>query len=765
MINIERLCFNCFHEKETGEICPGCGYNNVENMVRFPLSIKEGSILNGQYVVGRVLGQGGFGITYLALDYQLEVKVAIKEYLPDGMALRLPGTTLISVCEGEKKENFNYGADRFLDEARVLAKFIGHKNIVSVKSYFRENNTAYFVMDYIEGINFKNYIKNQGGKIPYDDAFRILLPVMDALAAVHKEGVIHRDVTPDNIYITRDNEIKLLDFGSARYSLGDKSRCLDVILKAGYAPKEQYIRKGRQGPYTDVYSLAVCFYACITGYLPPEALERMERDETITISARGIHIPEYLENTIMKGMEVNAQDRFQSMEEFKTALTTAPDSVDLTVPLYFTPNEGSGTGVVHSDVVSIPEVMTGIKSTPLTDAVTGTINNSLSDTVLPDESNFSAAVKRQKGKTAKSIFMDKRILLLMSAACLLLIFIAAGVVGIWIKSNGNDNSITLSSELANMNSNSSTDDAGTSSDLKQADQKISVELLIDPVIMSNGNTIQDMSNLEGVSINMRDAQSETEFVDQTRLNFQANTRSISFGYFNQELLKMAQECGATVKESDALGEGGYFIIVGVKENIAGQIIENVSGSYINSMEAFNEKDDDRAETAERAKEDVAYGYPIKLEASLSVSSQLPKGNYGADNLTDQKASTAWIEGVPGTGVGEYVLYQLHDTSAKVYGLAIMPGNMKTKAFYYRNSVPTSITVSDGNFKTTINLSSYIPDFQDKNNDMLFFDFDSPLAAGEIIVSIAGTQLGSKYDRTCISEMYLYTYPQIGNEVL
>lgn len=300
--------------------CHVCGYDNIPNSEKYPLALREGSVLEGRYIVGRVLGQGGFGITYIALDHQLKIKVAIKEYLPDGMATRLPDVTAVSVYTGEKSEHFAYGAERFLDEARTLAKFNGNHNIVAVKSYFKENNTAYFVMDYIEGISFKNYIKNKGGKIEYQDALRILLPVMDALSTVHKEGFIHRDVTPDNIYITKDEVVKLLDFGSAKYSLGDKSKSLDVILKAGYAPKEQYMRRSRQGPYTDIYSLAACFYASITGFLPPEALERMENDELIPIVNRGIKIPNVLDDAINKGLEVRAEDRFQSIEEFREAI-------------------------------------------------------------------------------------------------------------------------------------------------------------------------------------------------------------------------------------------------------------------------------------------------------------------------------------------------------------------------------------------------------------------------------------------------------------
>ena len=147
-----------------------------------------------------------------------------------------------------------------------------------------------------------------------------MIPVLRALTAVHSEGFIHRDVTPDNIYITKDGLVKLLDFGSARYSIGDKSKSLDVILKVGYAPKEQYIRRSRQGPYTDVYSCAACFYASLTGFLPPESLERLECDRLIPVSQTGVEIPEYLDKAILKGLAVQPEDRFQNAQEFLDAI-------------------------------------------------------------------------------------------------------------------------------------------------------------------------------------------------------------------------------------------------------------------------------------------------------------------------------------------------------------------------------------------------------------------------------------------------------------
>ena len=330
------FCYNCFRELPglpggqgpgempgQGEIsaggpCPYCGFDPEENAKKYPAALRAGTVLNNRYIVGRVLGQGGFGITYLAWDEKLAAKVAVKEYMPYEIAARI-GTS-VSVAMESRAEDFTYGGERFREEARTLAKFMGQPNIAGVTDYFDENDTSYFVMDYIEGISFKTYIANAGGKVSVQEALDVMIPVLRALTAVHAEGFIHRDVTPDNIYITKDGNVKLLDFGSARYSLGDKSKSLDVILKVGYAPKEQYIRRGRQGPYTDVYSCAACLYAAITGYLPPESLERLDHDGLVPPSQAGAEIPLYLERAILKGLAVQPEDRFQTAGEFLEAL-------------------------------------------------------------------------------------------------------------------------------------------------------------------------------------------------------------------------------------------------------------------------------------------------------------------------------------------------------------------------------------------------------------------------------------------------------------
>ena len=313
------ICYHCFREKNQEDIvCPYCGFDLKENEEQYPVALRAGTVLNGRYLVGRVLGQGGFGITYLAFDKTLNARVAVKEYMPNEIAVRTGAD--VSIAVESRSEDFAYGRERFQEEARTLARFIGQPGIAGVTDTFDENGTSYFVMDYIEGISFKAYITNQGGKISAQEALDVMIPVLRALSAVHAEGYIHRDVTPDNIYITKDGNVKLLDFGSARYSLGDKSKSLDVILKVGYAPKEQYIRRGRQGPYTDVYSCAACLYAAITGVLPPESLDRLEQDELVPPSKAGAEIPPYLERAILKGLAVQPEARFQTASEFLDAL-------------------------------------------------------------------------------------------------------------------------------------------------------------------------------------------------------------------------------------------------------------------------------------------------------------------------------------------------------------------------------------------------------------------------------------------------------------
>ncbi len=315
-------CPHCFDALPSTP-CAHCGWEpGADNP---PPSLALGTLLDGRYRIGRVLGHGGFGITYLARDENLQLRLAIKEYLPRDCATRAPDGVSLAIYSGQAGEQFAYGLERFLEEARALARFDQHPGIVTVKSFFRAHGTGYCVMDYVEGLTLKHYLESQpGGRIPVDQAWRLLQPVMDALRAVHKEGLLHRDLAPDNIYVTREGRIKLLDFGAARFATGEHSRSLSIILKPGYAPEEQYRSRGKQGPWTDVYGLAATLYRAVTGTVPPEALDRLDRDELVAPSRLlGIAITPAQEAVLLKALAVKAAQRYSSIEQFRDAWVTA----------------------------------------------------------------------------------------------------------------------------------------------------------------------------------------------------------------------------------------------------------------------------------------------------------------------------------------------------------------------------------------------------------------------------------------------------------
>ena len=322
-VEMSAVCYQCFRDTvDSSGVCAACGYNNGANREKYPLALSAGAILYGRYIIGKVLGQGGYGITYLAQDYQTKELVAIKEFFPDAMATRM-GSTMVTPFTGNRGENFHYGRTCFLEEARTMAEFSENPNVAGVQMYFEENGTGYYVMEYIDGTSFENYIRTRGGRLSWEETWNVMLPVLDALEAVHDKGIIHRDVAPDNIYITKDGRVKLLDFGAARHSLGNVSQSLDVILKHGFAPKEQYSRRGRQGPYTDVYAASATMYYALTGAKPDDAIDRTGEDNMPPPTVLGARISLELEDALLKGLAVEARDRYQTVGELRRALAEA----------------------------------------------------------------------------------------------------------------------------------------------------------------------------------------------------------------------------------------------------------------------------------------------------------------------------------------------------------------------------------------------------------------------------------------------------------
>jgi serine/threonine protein kinase len=333
-MNPADFCPGCMEQTSAAPICPNCGWD-LDAAPESALRLPPRTILQNQYLIGRVLGHGGFGITYLALDLNLACKLAVKEYLPYGVAARAGGSAQVTPFSTQTRQDFEWGLEKFLEEGRTLARFQRNPGIASVVNFFRANGTAYLAMEYLEGQTLAQYLEERGWRIPLADAVRILTPVMNALSEVHGAGVLHRDISPDNIFITKSGVVKLLDFGAARYALGQQSRNLSVILKQGYAPEEQYRTKGVQGPWTDVYATAATLYRAITGKNLPASLDRMNTDDLFPPSKLGVDIPPAMERSLLKGLAVRAADRFQSIEDFRDAMTgagTAAPTPDEPVP-------------------------------------------------------------------------------------------------------------------------------------------------------------------------------------------------------------------------------------------------------------------------------------------------------------------------------------------------------------------------------------------------------------------------------------------------
>ncbi len=308
-----RRCLGCMKEyKEEYQVCPFCGYE-VGTPPKEAYHMVPGTLLAGRYIVGQVLGFGGFGVTYIGYDIVLARNVAIKEYLPSEFSTRVPGQTEVTTYAGERTEQFQSGLGKFLEEAAMLAKLQAANGVVQIFNSFKENATAYIVMEYLEGKTLKTYIEEKG-KLSVEEAKEILHPIMTALKDVHELGILHRDIAPDNIFLTNDGRVKLLDFGASRFATTSHSKSLSVIIKQGYAPVEQYRSRGDQGTWTDVYSLAATFYKMVTGITPEDAMERVEKEELKKPSKLGIEIPKNTENAIMNALNIKIEDRTQNIE-------------------------------------------------------------------------------------------------------------------------------------------------------------------------------------------------------------------------------------------------------------------------------------------------------------------------------------------------------------------------------------------------------------------------------------------------------------------
>lgn len=315
------MCLNCMRNiGEEFQTCPFCGSPaDISNQFH---QLVPGSILNGKYLVGKALGQGGFGITYTGLDLIENTKVAIKEYYPDGSVSRQKDRYTIMPYNDDLAKTYENRKIRFLNEAKKLALFRQCRGIVDLRDSFEENGTSYIVMEHLEGPTLKEYFRSKNKPLSPEEMLYLLEPVFNAVSIINNENIIHRDISPDNIIVTNDGG-KLLDFGAASefsWSGNDKH---PENIKSGYTPKEQYMNRGKQGPWTDVYSLAATFYRGVTGKTPPPAIDRMSNDELELPTMLNRKVSVALEYVLLKALAVNAKDRYQWVNEFYNELVKA----------------------------------------------------------------------------------------------------------------------------------------------------------------------------------------------------------------------------------------------------------------------------------------------------------------------------------------------------------------------------------------------------------------------------------------------------------
>ncbi len=345
MVDLNELCFACMEKKGDGDFCQHCGFNN-KSYEPPAHHLKPGTILAGKYILGKALGEGGFGITYVGYDINLDLKIAIKEYFPSGFVSRdVSNTDTITVFSGSEREAYEAGKEKFIKEAKALAKFDNMPGIVSVKDFFLENGTAYIAMEFVEGETLKEYLNKMGGKAQPELIFNMIRPLIESLSQIHRQGIIHRDISPDNIMITKNNEVKLLDFGAARDINAAGQKSLSIQLKPGYAPEEQYRTHGEQGPWTDVYALCATIYRAITGVTPIESLERLSNDTLAPPSYMGVMINPAQEQALMQGLAVNRQQRIQDMNVLFDAFYRGANPMPNPVPPP-NPNSNSKTLVI-----------------------------------------------------------------------------------------------------------------------------------------------------------------------------------------------------------------------------------------------------------------------------------------------------------------------------------------------------------------------------------------------------------------------------------
>lgn len=323
------LCLGCMGLNSSDKtVCPRCGFNEESYLEKLgkkaPFYLNLGTKLGGdRYIIGRVVGQGNFGITYAGLDTNEDRRIMVKEYMPRSLAYRSPHNQQVLPFNESNRVFFAYGLQQFLKEAALLADLRSEKGIVEVCHAFQQNNTGYMVMEYLEGRTLEHHLQLNPDGLNWDEALDIISPLLASLARVHGAGLLHRDISPDNIFICTSGASKLYDFGGARQALIDENKDLSVVLKPGYAPLENYVTRGRRGPWTDIYALAATLFRMVTATRIPEATVRVENDTVPRRLAEAAGIPSAVHPVLLKALAIKPEDRYLEVLQFRDDLAVA----------------------------------------------------------------------------------------------------------------------------------------------------------------------------------------------------------------------------------------------------------------------------------------------------------------------------------------------------------------------------------------------------------------------------------------------------------
>lgn len=321
-LEIGQLCLKCMQMIPDGQdVCPYCGSTN-SSLKPEQHHLPPYTILQGRYLIGVRIGEGGFGITYSAFDLFEKRRVAIKEQMIVGVVVRQGINLVQENPTEEEREYYLECQEKFLQEAKALQDLKEKNGVVDILNSFQENGTSYIVMEYLDGKDLKDYLAEKGGKISFVETYRLLTPVMRSLREIHRVGIIHRDISPGNIRYMSDDKMKILDFGSVKYTVENRLSHVPLV-KHGYSPKEQYASGYMVGPWMDVYAMAATIYRCITGKKLKDARKRIDENDLELPSLYCDDITAEAEKVLLKGLAPEVDDRYRDMNEFYGALKEA----------------------------------------------------------------------------------------------------------------------------------------------------------------------------------------------------------------------------------------------------------------------------------------------------------------------------------------------------------------------------------------------------------------------------------------------------------